>query len=351
MTAGHTPAYGCRVPSFFIVGPPRTGTSWLHEVLSERAVLPHPTKETRFFDLHFRRGLEWYRAHYPKATDGLPMGEVAPTYFASRVARQRISITAPDAKIVCIFRDPVARMLSLYRLKLAFGMIKWGFEEAVIRDPELMETGRYATHLKAWQRDLGPQQVLPTVYDDLEKDPQSFLNTLLDFVNIPRFDLAQSRNHFVHASEAMTLPRSYYRTKAATALADWLKARRFDRLVASVKGSAVGKLFLGGGTAFPEPSPEFIMTLYKRCRPEVDELEVMMNRDFSAWKLSESLEAVADKKNESSIDAIQPDAIQNAVLQSPAMQSSALMSSSRTLAPAVGAADANLVETQLKAKC
>lgn len=33
-----------RLPSFFIIGPPRTGSSWLHEVLAKRAVLPSPSK-------------------------------------------------------------------------------------------------------------------------------------------------------------------------------------------------------------------------------------------------------------------------------------------------------------------
>src|SRR4051812_6874199 len=55
------------LPSFFVIGPPRTGTSWLHEVLSKRVSLSHPTKETRFFDKHFDRGLEWYASHYRKA--------------------------------------------------------------------------------------------------------------------------------------------------------------------------------------------------------------------------------------------------------------------------------------------
>jgi hypothetical protein len=32
------------LPSFFIVGPPRTGTTWLHEILRWHTVLPYPTK-------------------------------------------------------------------------------------------------------------------------------------------------------------------------------------------------------------------------------------------------------------------------------------------------------------------
>ncbi len=331
----------CRVPTFFVIGPPRTGTSWLHEVLSERTLLPNPTKETRFFDLHFHRGFEWYCAHYPNSPSGLLMGEVAPTYFASAEARQRMAKAIPKAKIICIFRDPVARMLSLYRLKLAYGMIRMSFEEAVVRDPELMETSRYATHLKAWRKDFGAEQILATSYDDLEGDPQQYLDKLLDFIGMPRFDLAQSRSRLVHATEGMTLPRSYYRTKAATAIADWLKARRLDHLVASVRNSGLRKLFLGGGTAFAEPSPKLIANLYKLCRAEVEELEVMLNRDFSAWKISERLESIAPKKNESS----------SATVPSAPIRSAAMLESSRSVVTPVLSADANLVQTQLKAKC
>jgi sulfotransferase family protein len=104
-------------PSFFILGPPRTGTSWLHEILRGRAILPSSAKETRFFDSHFHRGTDWYRAHYPKTIDGRCIGEVAPTYFASAEARERIAKLFPQARVVCIFRNPVERVLSLYRVK------------------------------------------------------------------------------------------------------------------------------------------------------------------------------------------------------------------------------------------
>jgi hypothetical protein len=86
---------------------------------------PSPTKETRFFDNHFDRGLEWYHAHFLTSTEDRLVGEVAPTYFASNQARERIAKTIPHAKVVCIFRDPVERVVSLYRLKRAYGMIPW----------------------------------------------------------------------------------------------------------------------------------------------------------------------------------------------------------------------------------
>jgi hypothetical protein len=272
------------LPSFFIIGPPRTGTSWLHEVLREQTILPHPTKETRFFDVHFHRGLEWYRAHFSKASNGQPAGEVAPTYFASAEARERIAQMIPHARVVCIFRDPVERVLSLYRVKRAYGMIPWSFEQAIVRDPELMETSRYGANLKAWQVALGREQVLATVYDDLRNDPQAYLDTLVDFLGLPRFRLHPSQGKSVHASESLTHPRSYTRTRNATRIADWFKARRFDRLVAAVRNSPLRSLVLGGGPRFGDLSPGGATRLYELFRPEVEELEAILNRDFSAWK-------------------------------------------------------------------
>src|SRR5207237_53907 len=193
--------------------------SWLHSVLNEHTVLPAATKETRFFDLHFHRGVDWYRAHYPNLNSNRPMGEVAPTYFASDQARERIALTVPGARIVCIFRDPVERIVSLYRLKRAYGMIPWTFEQAISRDPELMESGKYATNLKEWRRRLGAGQVLATVYDDLRNQPQAYVDNVAAFIGIPRFTLTASQTGRVHGSESMTEPRNYFRTRSATIMA------------------------------------------------------------------------------------------------------------------------------------
>jgi hypothetical protein len=266
------------MPSFFVVGPPRTGTSWLHEVLT------HPTKETRFFDNHFDRGFDWYSGHFSAAAENRPVGEVAPTYFASKLARERIAETVPAARVICIFRNPVDRVVSLYRLKRAYGMIPWNFEEAIVRDSELMESGRYGTNLKAWLQTLGADQVLATVYDDLRDNPQAYLDTVADFIGIPRFELAPSQLDPVFASETMTLPRSYYRTRSATAMAEWLKLRQLDTVVAAVKKSPLLKLVLGGGPPFTKVPRDLTLKLHDHFRPEIEELETLLQRDFSAWK-------------------------------------------------------------------
>ncbi|HEY1271435.1 MAG TPA: hypothetical protein VGF08_05600, partial [Terriglobales bacterium] len=131
---------------------------------------------------------------------------------------------------------------------------------------------------------LGTNQVLATIYDDLRDDPQTYLNNLLDFIGAPRFTLSHKQSKTVHSSEAMTHPRSYYRTRNATRLADWFKARRFDKLVAVVRSSPLRRFFLGGGPPFADLAPEISLRLYELFRPEIEELEAILNRDLSAWK-------------------------------------------------------------------
>jgi hypothetical protein len=275
---------GKLLPSFFVVGPPRTGTSWLHDVLSQHTVLPYPTKETRFFDKHFDRGFDWYRAHYSVSTGNRLVGEVAPTYFVSNLARERIAERVPAARVICIFRNPVDRLVSLYRVKRAYGMIPWNFEEAIVRDSELLESSKYSTNLKAWLQTLGKDRVLATVYDDLRDEPQAYLDRVADFIDLPRFDLSASQMAPVFASETMTLPRNYYRTRSALMMAEWLKQRQLDTVVAAVKKSPLLKFVLGGGPPFAELSCDLSLKLHDHFRPEVEELETLLQRELSAWK-------------------------------------------------------------------
>lgn len=274
------------LPSFFVIGPPRTGSTWLHEVLSPHTLLPYPSKETRFFDNHFQRGLPWYVAHYRNQREGRKVGEIAPTYFASNAARERMAETVPEAKIVCVFRHPVERLVSLYRLKRAYGLIPWEFEEALERDAELLDSGKYASTLKLWQRSFGTNRVLAGLYDDLRGDPQGFVDKVVDFIGVARFKLP--RYGRVHDSENMTHPRSYNRTRRALLVADWFKARRLDPLVAAFKRSRFRKFVLGGGPPFPPLPAGTLAHLEEKFRPEVEELETLLHRDLSTWKKTQA---------------------------------------------------------------
>jgi hypothetical protein len=227
--------------------------------------------------------MRWYETHFV-SSNGTKTGEIAPTYFVSREACLRIRELIPRAKIVCIFRHPVERILSLYRVKRAYGMIPWSFEEAVRCDSELIESSKYASHLRHWQWAFGSERVLPTFYDDLLDNPQAYLDALADFIGLPRFMPEKVEFRAIHGSKIMTHPRSYLLTNRATLMAEWLKARGFGHLVAVINGSPIKQLFLSGGAPFSQPAPETLRTLYSVMQDEVTELERIVNRDLSAWK-------------------------------------------------------------------
>jgi hypothetical protein len=275
----------CRdLPSFLIVGPPRTGTTWLHEVLSPHARLPGPTKETRFFDRHFERGLNWYLEHFSIPCDERPAGEVAPTYFASPDARDRVARMLPHVKLVVIFRHPVQRLVSMYRMKRAYGMFGWSLEEALERDPELIASSRYATHLRQWQNLFGDQQICVSLFDELAGDPQAFVDRVAKHAGIARFRLKKSQLEQVYSATKMTAPRSLLATRAAVSMADWCKARRFDGVVAGVRNSSLMRLFVGGGAPFPQVSSQTVAKIKELVMPEIEALETMLDRDLTVWK-------------------------------------------------------------------
>jgi hypothetical protein len=273
-----------QLPVFLVVGPPRTGTSWLHKVLEPHATLPSPSKETRFFDVHFERGLQWYRRRFPSVRRG-PMGEVAPTYFASAEARRNILATIPQVKIIFIFRHPVERALSLYRMKRAYGRLRVSLEEALQKDPEIISSGLYWSQLAEWRQLFPEQQLLVMTYDDLIAAPQAFVDQVTSFIGMPAIRLEAAQSQRVYSSERMTLPRSYMATRVATAVADWCKGRGMDKVVASVRQSSLLNMFIGGGDPLPDANQAAVHKLSEIFRPEVEQLEAMLGRGLESWKL------------------------------------------------------------------
>jgi hypothetical protein len=255
-------------------------------MLRQRTNLPSPTKETRFFDLHFERGAGWYLAHFPRLRPDRPSGEVSPTYFASEEARKRIAQTVPTAKLIFVFRNPVQRLVSLYRLKRAYGMMPYSLEDALKRDPELIGSGLYATNLRKWQREFPKGRMLVTIYDDLKKDPQGFIDSVTDFLDVPRIQLIRSQLQNVHSAERLRQPRFYIATHSATVLADWCKARNLDYFVAVLRRSPLMKAILGGGSPFEELPQQLAERLEDIFLPEVEQLEAMIGRQLPTWKTS-----------------------------------------------------------------
>jgi len=272
------------LPNFIAVGPPRTATTWLHEVLKGRVCLPANIKETDFFTRFYDRGFGWY-ADYFREGEGLAVvGEIAPMYFASAQARERIARDLPGCKIIVSFRDPVERAYSNYRLLRRITGTKVDFERAASTRGDLLESSRYGTHLESWLATFGRERVLVLIYDDLESDPQSFLDTVCDFIGIARFPVSASRVGAEKVNTVATQPPSPRLAKLARRVIGWFADRHYHRAAATVRESRIVRYLLEGGDPFPPLTDDVAKRMRKFYRPEVEKLERLMGRDLAAWK-------------------------------------------------------------------
>jgi hypothetical protein len=92
----------------------------------------------------------------------------------------------------------------------------------------------------------------------------------------------------VFSSASMTEPRLYAATRAAQAVADWCRARKLDNVVHRVRNSRAFNLLVGGGSPLPSFPSESLARIHELLLPETEELESMLGRDLSAWKLPQT---------------------------------------------------------------
>ncbi len=274
---------GRELPNFIAVGVGRSGTTWLHEVLTGHVGLPYGLKETDFFLRNYGNGIDWYKSFFRHCAPDRPIVEICPTYFSSAEARQRIKLHIPDCRIICTFREPVERAYSHYKLMRHNVWTRTSFEEVAGRSREIAEMNHYALHLKGWQETFGRDNVLICLYDDLEQDPQGYLDAVCNFIRIPSIQLERSMAT-ARLNSFPAAPRNRRLAQNARHVRDWLRTRRAYWLDRLLDCAGVWRFCFDGGEEFPPLDPQLEARLKQRFRPEVEALEELIGRDLSAWK-------------------------------------------------------------------
>jgi sulfotransferase family protein len=209
-----------RLPDFIVVGPPRTGTTWLDRVLRGHVELPADVKETQFFAWNFGLGIDWYGAFFRNCDPLSLAGEIAPTYFDKPIVRHRIVRLLPHCKIICSLRDPVARVYSQYKTWHRSGLVRAPFDYDLLKR-KLGANGSYAFNVRAWQKAYGTANVVVQLYEDLKRNDQSYIDGLCSFIGIPRIALAKTKfgRHEINPSEES--PRSLALARFGGRLRTW----------------------------------------------------------------------------------------------------------------------------------
>jgi hypothetical protein len=201
-------------PTFIIAGAPRSGTTWLYQLLDRHPdiYMAKPVRpEPKFFlvDDLYARGIDyyydtWFRdaAQYPAA------GEKTTNYLESAVAAARIHAHLPDVRLVFILREPARRAYSNWAWSRMNGMETEEFETALAREAErerhvdpqrryarphaYFSRGLYAAMLRPYL-DLFPRdQVRCLKFDGIIREPHNLATRLHRFVGVaPRPDDAE----------------------------------------------------------------------------------------------------------------------------------------------------------------
>ena len=211
-------------PDFLIIGTKRGGTTSMM-----RYLLAHPDvtrlfpsnvapKGVRYLDRNYARGDRWYRSHFAtvlrrggRSSPRRLAGEATVDYLFHPFAAERASRACPDARIIVLLRDPVARAWSHWRERTRRGTETLSFEDALAAeldrlgpederlraDPHYVADvrencsyraqGVYADLLPAWLERYPSERVLVVLSEDLYRDPAAVYGRVLAFLDLRAF--------------------------------------------------------------------------------------------------------------------------------------------------------------------
>jgi hypothetical protein len=303
-----------RIPDFFIVGHPKSGTTALYEMLRGHPQIYTPKdKEPWYFatELHLRPPprpggiagtLDEYMSLFAAAGPKQLVGEASAMYLWSRTAAARIAEVSPEARIIAVLREPASFLRSLHlQFVQTYVETESDFGKALALEdsrregrniprhsywPKALlysEYVRYVEQLSRFRALFGAERMLVLIYEDFRSDNEAAVREVLRFLEVdettpieateanPSVGVrSQWLHELVHAVSVGRGPVSL----AVKGAIKTLTPRRLRReaLFATQRHVVY---------ASPPPPDEAIMReLRRRCRPEVVAASEYLNRDL-----------------------------------------------------------------------
>lgn len=227
-----------KYPDFLIVGAAKSGTTSLHNYLSEHpdVILPEKQKETLFWHIisnpnksqtkylrNYIDNLEDYLNLFKNAKEGQICGEVTPSYlYYHDFVISNLKNLHPNwknLKIVIILREPVSKVISHYHfvtnsvgikdksLKHALKLEKRRLQEnKCLLDLFYIDSTKYYAQVKAYKDNFPNLKIL--LFEDLVKDSSQIMNELCSFLEIDENFEFENLGKKYNASTKRTLPKN-----------------------------------------------------------------------------------------------------------------------------------------------
>ena len=223
------------LPDFLIIGTQRGGTTALYHYLrSHPCITPATTPDVHFFDKKYRKGLTWYRGHFPTYIEQqyaqrlrrrpLVTGEACSSYLFYPHTPKRVASILPHVKIIVLLRNPVDRAYSQYYHAIELGQETLSFEEAIRCEEEriakerekilqdeffysnaymhlsYLGRGMYVDQLQPWMKLFPREQFLILKSEDFYTEPVPTYKRVLAFLNVPEVEPKVRKKEYKHYS-------------------------------------------------------------------------------------------------------------------------------------------------------
>lgn len=299
---------------FLIIGSGKSGTTSLADLINQHPdVLITNPKEPWFFDTNdYKNGMGWYWKQYLKHYAGERfVGEASSQTLFVPYAAERLRQTIPDAKLIVILRNPIERAYSDWWMKSCSKFEKEEFDEAIIQnisqidagidfsDPELWQSymnvhkegrllyrtyvdyGFYAKQLERYYTIFPKKQIHVLLFEDLIKDPNLTAKAVWEFLGLENYShltLDTSPKNSAERrfySSFMLLVRKF---TIISSVAVYLPSG-FKQFVHSVLRR------VGRKKGHHQPSRKISDALNVLYKNDIEQLELQIQRDLSAWKI------------------------------------------------------------------
>lgn len=279
------------LPTFIIIGAMKSGTTSLHNYLGEHPdVFVSEIKELDYFcgQRTWRMGADWYTAQFP--VDAPARGESSPGYTkypGVSGAPERMAALVPDARLIYIMRDPVARIVSHYIDSVSFGREDRSLDAAMadLSDNHYLACSRYHMQLTRYEGHYPRERILLLTTEQLRDRRTETIAEAFRFIGADDSFTSQghARVHYT-AEEKRRKTRLGY---ALTAVHRAVGRSSMRRYLPSFLGDAVRNFNARTSTeiAAPTMSPALRARLEEALADDVAALRASTGRDFAEWSL------------------------------------------------------------------
>jgi hypothetical protein len=176
-----------RPPDFVGVGAQKAGTSWWHElVIAHPHVFTDPAwpKEMHFFDRFWSvpfadSDTREYAAWFARP-DGAFAGEWTPRYMFDPWTPALLARSAPDAKVLVLLRDPIAR----YQSGVTHSLNHDGLPAIAMVASDAFNRGLYGVQLRRLYSYFAAESVLVLQYERCVAEPAEELARTYEFLGL-----------------------------------------------------------------------------------------------------------------------------------------------------------------------